>query len=177
MLFVSSFYRWDYRGLERLRHVLQDSLAGGGRGVRPHKSVWSESEPVTLYLSYLPYLTFVIFELLPCYQTFTISILTCIKVIIWPDFSFEWAVWNLNLSPACGVENDGPSILGSLSWLGGGGVLGFLGRTQLTGEKVNRPSRMVVQGQRHNCWGNRTEQSPEEQELSGFSIPGYSHRS
>ena len=92
VLFVSSFYRWDYRGLERLRHVLQDNQAGGGRGVRPHNSVWSASEPVTLYLSHLPYLTIVTFELLPCFQTFTISILTCIKIISWPDFSFEWTV-------------------------------------------------------------------------------------
>ena len=143
MLFVSSFYRWDYRGLERLRHVLQDNQAGGGRGVRPHKSVWSESEPVTLYLSYLPYLMIVIFEFLPCFQTFTISILTCIKIIIWPDFSFEWTVWNLNLSPACGVENNGPSILGSLSWLGGSWGARLSGKDTPHGGEGNRPSRMV----------------------------------
>ena len=37
-------------------------------------------------------------------------------------------VWNLNLSPACGVENNGPSILGSLSWLGGSWGAGLSGK-------------------------------------------------
>lgn len=42
--------------------------------------------------------------------------------------------------PSCGVENDGVTVMDE----GGAGVLSFLGRTFLVGEKLNQPSRMVV---------------------------------
>lgn len=70
-----------------------------------------------------------------------------------------------------------PQSWGHCHGWGGVGVLGFLGRTHLTGEKVTGLPGWSDKGSGTTAVETEQNRAPRKQELSGFSIPGYSHRS